>query len=143
MLVEHILRTKGGEVVTARPEDSLLQIARILSARKIGAVLIVEGRDRIVGIVSERDIVHCISRDGPAALDLPARQAMTADVIFCSPEDSVDQVMDLMTKHRFRHLPVRRNEQLIGLISIGDVVKSRIADQEAEAEALKAYIASG
>lgn len=143
MLVEHILRTKGTEVVTARPEDSLQQVARILAARKIGAVLIVAGDDDIVGVLSERDIVRCIARDGAAALETPAAQAMTAEVIYCSPEDPVDQVMDVMTRHRFRHIPVRRNDRLVGLVSIGDVVKSKIAEQEAEAEALKAYIASG
>ena len=143
MLVEHILRAKGAAVVTAGPDDSLLQVARVLSADRIGAVLILDGPDRIVGVLSERDIVRCLARDGAAAMNLPAREAMTADVVFCSPEDNVDQVMDVMTKRRFRHLPVRRNGKLIGLVSIGDVVKIRMAEQQAEADALKAYIASG
>ncbi|MEQ8346296.1 MAG: CBS domain-containing protein [Sneathiellaceae bacterium] len=143
MLVEHILRAKGAAVVTARPDDTLLQVARVLSADRIGAVLILDGPDHIAGVLSERDIVRCLARDGTAALELKASDAMTADVVFCAPEDSVDQVMDVMTQRRFRHLPVRRNGKLIGLISIGDVVKIRMAEQAAEAEALKAYIASG
>ncbi len=143
MLVEHILRAKGAAVVTARPDDSLLQVARVLAAEKIGAVLILDGPDRIVGVLSERDIVRCLARDGASAMELPVSAAMTRDVVFCAPEDNVDQVMDVMTERRFRHLPVRRNGKLIGLISIGDVVKSRMAEQQAEADALKAYIASG
>jgi len=109
----------------------------------IGSVLVVDRLDQVAGIVSERDLVHAIATHGTPALALEAAHIMTRNVITCDPDDSIDQVMQIMTTGRFRHLPVVQRGELIGLISIGDVVKARLAETEHEKEALRAYIVAG
>jgi CBS domain-containing protein len=142
MTVAQILNAKGHAVVTAQPGDTVLAVAQILSAKKIGAVVIVDAQGRIGGIVSERDIVRAVALGGPKALDKPVREFMTASVRTCSPRDGEAELMALMTEHRVRHLPVVESGKLGGMISIGDVVKYRIEEIEREAEEMKTYIAS-
>ena len=102
-----------------------------------------DGEGGVAGIVSERDLVRALASHGAKALELEARQVMTRDVVTCDPDESIDNVMEIMTRGRFRHLPVVRRGELLGLVSIGDVVKSRLEETRHEAEALKAYISAG
>ncbi|HYD07241.1 MAG TPA: CBS domain-containing protein [Reyranella sp.] len=143
MFVSDILSQKGGLVFTVTPGTTLAQIAQQLSTRRIGSVLVMADADRVAGIVSERDIVRALSQHGAAALDLEAHRVMTRNVETCHPDDSIERVMELMTGGRFRHLPVLDHGELIGLISIGDVVKARLEETRHETEALKAYIVAG
>jgi CBS domain-containing protein len=143
MFVSDILSQKGGLVYSVRPETTVAEVARHLSMRRIGSVLVLDDQDTVVGVVSERDLVREIARHGAAALDMVARQVMTCEVVTCDPDDSIDEVMASMTSGRFRHLPVVRHGELLGIVSIGDVVKARLSETRAEAEALKAYIVAG
>ena len=143
MFVSDILSQKGGLVFTVTPGTTLAQIAQQLSTRRIGSVLIMADADTVSGIVSERDVVRAMAQRGGAALELEARQVMTRDVKTCHPDDSIERVMEVMTQGRFRHLPVVDHGELIGLISIGDVVKARLEETRHETEALKAYIVAG
>jgi CBS domain-containing protein len=140
MFVSDILAQKGGLVFTITPGTTVAQISQHLSTRRIGSVLVLEGEDHVAGIVSERDVVRALAREGASALELEARQVMTRDVVTCDPDDSIEDVMATMTRGRFRHLPVVRHGELLGLVSIGDVVKARLEETAQEAEALKAYI---
>ena len=143
MFVSDILSEKGGLVYTVTPSTTVGDISRQLSTRRIGSVLVVDRLDQVAGIVSERDLVHAIATHGTPALELEAAHIMTRNVVTCDPDDSIDQVMQVMTAGRFRHLPVVQRGELIGLISIGDVVKARLAETEHEKEALRAYIVAG
>jgi CBS domain-containing protein len=143
MFVSDILSQKGGLVYTISPVTTVAQIAQQLSTRRIGSVLVMADADNVAGIVSERDLVRATAQHGAAALELEARQVMTRDVKTCHPDDSIEQVMEQMTRGRFRHLPVVDHGELIGLISIGDVVKARLEETRHETEALKAYIVAG
>lgn len=140
MFVSDILSQKGGLVFTVSPGTTVAQISQQLSTRRIGSVLVVDRLDHVTGIVSERDLVHAIAVNGRAALELEASQVMTHNVVTCDPDDSIDHVMELMTRGRFRHLPVVRHGELLGLVSIGDVVKARLEETRYETEALRAYI---
>lgn len=142
MLVSQILKDKGRHVLSAAPEDNLAEVARRLESERVGALLVLEA-DRVVGIISERDIVIALARLGAAALDTPVRSCMTAEVIGARPTDTVDSLLALMTDRRIRHLPVLSGEELCGLVSIGDLVKHKIGEVEAEAQTLKAYISAG
>ena len=143
MSVSHILKHKGRDVITAKPEATMKQVAEMLGSKRIGAVIISSGNDKIDGIVSERDIVRAIGLDGAAALEKPVSSVMTRDVRSCGDDDTETELMALMTKHRIRHLPVVNNGKLSGMISIGDVVKFRIEQIERDAEDMKAYISGG
>ncbi len=143
MFVSDILAQKGGLVFTVTPATTVAQIAQQLSTRRIGAVLVLTDHDEVAGIVSERDLVRSLSLHGGAALDLEARHVMTREVVTCDPDDSIDQIMEVMTRGRFRHLPVVRHGELLGVVSIGDVVKTRLEEARHETEALKAYIVAG
>jgi CBS domain-containing protein len=143
MFVSDILAEKGGLVFTITPGTNVGQIARQLSTRRIGSVLVVDRLERVAGIVSERDIVHAVASHGWPALELEASDIMTRNVITCDPDDSIDHIMEMMTTNRFRHLPVVQRGELLGIVSIGDVVKARIAETQHEAEALRAYIVAG
>jgi CBS domain-containing protein len=143
MFVSDILLQKGGLVFTVTPGTSVAQLSQQLSTRRIGSVLVLDGEGAVSGIVSERDLVRALASHGAKAMELEARQVMTRDVITCDPDDSIDQVMQTMTRGRFRHLPVVRHGELLGLVSIGDVVKARLEETKHETEALKAYIVAG
>jgi len=143
MFVSDILAQKGGLVFTVTPGTSVAQLSQQLSARRIGSVLVLDGEGSVAGIVSERDLVRAMASHGAKAMELEARQVMTRDVVTCDPDDSIDQVMQTMTSGRFRHLPVVRHGELLGLVSIGDVVKARLEETKHETEALKAYIVAG
>jgi len=143
MFVSDILAQKGGLVFTVTPGTSVAQLSQQLSTRRIGSVLVLDGEGSVAGIVSERDLVRAMASHGAKAMELEARQVMTRDVVTCDPDDSIDQVMQTMTSGRFRHLPVVRHGELLGLVSIGDVVKARLEETKYETEALKAYIVAG
>ncbi|WP_315923385.1 CBS domain-containing protein [Mesorhizobium sp. SP-1A] len=142
MTVKAILEAKGHDVITLGPNEKLSEAIRLLTEHRIGALVITNGDRKIVGILSERDIVRVIAKEGAAALDMAVRMAMTPKVNICNENHTVNEVMEIMTSGRFRHLPVEKNGQLDGIISIGDVVKRRIEMVEREAEEIKAYIAT-
>jgi CBS domain-containing protein len=143
MNVAAILKSKGREVVTAGPNMPLLDIAELLGAHGIGCVVITGADGKVVGIVSERDIVREIGRAGSKVLKEPAAACMTKSVVTCREADTIDRLMAEMTAHRFRHMPVVERGRLCGLVSIGDVVRMRIAEAEMEAAAMRDYIATG
>lgn len=143
MTVQLILKEKGGAVISVNADDSLMSAARTLAERRIGAVLVAGADGGVAGVLSERDIVRVMASEGRRALDNPIDGYMTRDVITCAPGDTINDVMGKMTGGRFRHLPVLEDGKLAGMISIGDVVKHKIAETELEAEALKEYIATG
>lgn len=143
MNVDAILKAKGREVTTARSTDTLETVARQLAAGRIGAVVVVNERGGIEGIISERDIIRTIGTRGVASLQEPASKSMTAKVKFCEADDTLDELMATMTAGRFRHLPVVESGRLAGIVSIGDVVKHHIAAVEMEASVLRDYIAAG
>ena len=133
-------RTLGGDIICIEPTADLSAAAKLLSTHRIGAVLIRGAGGRIAGILSERDIVRALSEHGAAALNLPVGKVMTRNVATCGEDDSVASIMERMTAGKFRHLPVVEKEELIGLISIGDVVKHRVEEVESESEAMRDYI---
>ncbi len=141
MNVEQILKTKGGQVVSAVPGDSLEKIAATLDQHRIGVVVILDETQSLAGILSERDLVRAFAKAGAKTGELPASEFMTTKLFTCAPSDSVNQIMNVMTENRIRHLPVIHDGELRGLISIGDVVKQRIAEIEFEAEEMKRFIA--
>jgi CBS domain-containing protein len=143
MFVSDILAQKGALVFTVTPSTSVAQIAQHLSTRRVGSMLVVDANNSLAGIVSERDLVRAMASHGAGAMELEAHHVMTREVVTCDPDDSIDQVMETMTSGRFRHLPVVRHGELLGLISIGDVVKARLEETRHETEALKAYIVTG
>jgi CBS domain-containing protein len=141
MSVERILATKGRHVLTVSPDSSLHDAARLLAEKRIGALVVTSPDMQVKGILSERDIVRAVAAD-PASLHRPVRDFMTAHVITCGPRTSIPELMDEMTMGRFRHLPVVVDGRLAGLVSIGDVVKYRVAEIEAESRAMRDYIAT-
>jgi CBS domain-containing protein len=144
MNVATILKAKGRTVATARADVSLQDIATRLAAKKIGAIVVTGHGGQVEGIISERDIIRALAAQGGACLERPVSSFMTRDVISCSANDTIDQVMSLMTTGRFRHVPVLDEDgTLAGLISIGDVVKNHIAEVEMEASAMKTYLVAG
>ena len=136
-----ILRHKGDEVITVAPETTVPALARVLRERRIGAVLVTDPDDQLLGIVSERDIVTSLGSVGAITLEMTAAQLMTRVLSTIGPRDSVEQAMTLMTERRVRHLPVLDSGHIVGLVSIGDVVKARILDQDQAVDHLRAYIA--
>lgn len=140
MNVKTILAAKGGDVVRIEPGATLSQAATLLAERRIGAVVILGAGGRLAGILSERDIVRAVAENGAAALQTPVSQVMTRNVATCTGSDNVASIMERMTKGRFRHMPVVEKDRLVGLISIGDVVKNRVEEVEAESEAMRDYI---
>lgn len=141
MTVAAILKHKGHDVVAVRPTDNVAEVVALLSGRGFGAVLVRDAAEQVLGIVSERDIMHGLARHGAATLAMTAAQLMTSNLTTITPATTVEQAMKLMTEQRFRHLPVLDQGRLVGIISIGDVVKSRLQQQEHEVDSLKAYVA--
>jgi CBS domain-containing protein len=142
MLVSQILKTKGDLVFTVAPTETIAAVAALLHSRRVGALVVLEA-ERVVGIVSERDVVRIVAESGGSALARPVADCMTRDVLFAEPGETVDSLLARMTDRRVRHLPVCGAERLVGIISIGDLVKSKISEVEAEASGLKAYISAG
>jgi CBS domain-containing protein len=140
MIVKHILTTKSGDVITIDPTDNLAAAAKLLAERRIGAVVILGVDHRIVGILSERDIVRALAEQGAPVLNQPVSQVMTREVKTCSEDDTIGDLMSRMTMGKFRHMPVVRQGKLIGIVSIGDVVKGRLEEMDVEAKALREYI---
>ncbi|WP_426015307.1 CBS domain-containing protein [Caulobacter sp. DWR2-3-1b2] len=143
MLVSQILKEKGDLVFTASPNETVGAAAALLHTRKVGAMVVLEEDETIAGILSERDIVRVIAKEGASALTRAIATCMTRDVVFAQPEETVDALLERMTDRRIRHLPVCRGQRLAGIISIGDLVKYKIRETQAEADGLKAYIAAG
>jgi CBS domain-containing protein len=133
-------RNLGGDTITIEPTADLAAAAGLLVQHRIGAVVICGAGGRLAGILSERDIIRALTEQGAGALTLPVGQVMTRNVMTCSEDDSVASLMERMTAGRFRHLPVLRDGRLVGLVSIGDVVKQRVEAIERESEALRDYI---
>jgi CBS domain-containing protein len=142
MIVNNILSIKGREVLTIEPSRTIGEAARVLSERRIGALLVCDGKQPVSGIVSERDIVRALAAHGARALDEPVSSFMTSKVVTCTGETSINDVMELMTQQKFRHIPVVEGGRLTGIVSIGDVVKLRVEEIEAEAQAIREYIAT-
>ena len=140
MIVKSIIEIKGGDVVTLEPSVSLDTAAKLLAERRIGAVVVLGADDRVVGILSERDIVRAIADRGVAAMQEPVSQVMTRKVVTCTLDETLHSIMERMTAGKFRHVPVIDQGRLAGIISIGDVVKHRIEEMEQESDALKSYI---
>lgn len=142
MLIAEILKQKGGEVFSVAPDASLAEACRQLDSRRVGALMVCKD-DRVVGVISERDVVRAVSHGGQAALERPVSDHMTADVIFAGPNETVGDLMSRMTDRRIRHLPILADGRLVGVVSIGDVVKCQIDEATREAESLRGYIAAG
>jgi CBS domain-containing protein len=143
MNVARILKDKGRDVATVTPDMTLMDVVHLLAEKKIGAVVACDSERRVQGIVSERDIVRVLATSGPAAFNDPIESHMTKDVKTCTVNDTVEWLMEVMTAERFRHLPVVEGGQIAGIVSIGDVVKQRIALAEMEADSMRQYIATG
>jgi CBS domain-containing protein len=139
MNIDAILRTKGGEVVTVACDTPVREAVALLARRRIGAVPVMKD-ERVVGIMSERDVIYCLERDGAAMLDVPVERVMTAPIFTAEPNMPVLAGLSLMTERRVRHLPVVEGGRLVGLVSIGDLVKYRMDRIEEEAAALRDYI---
>ncbi|HEX7882774.1 MAG TPA: CBS domain-containing protein [Afipia sp.] len=139
MTVRAVLGNKGHQVISVSPDAKLSAAIKILAERRIGAVMVMSGQ-KIDGILSERDVVRVMGERGAGALEEPVRSVMTSKVITCHESDTVSAIMEVMTSGKFRHLPVVDNDRIVGLISIGDVVKWRVAEFEREQEALQDYI---
>ncbi|GHC90675.1 signal transduction protein [Nocardiopsis terrae] len=140
MLIAAILRAKGPEVVSVPPEATVARLLTELARHNIGAIVVATGDGTLVGIVSERDVVRHLERRGPELLTAPVSDIMTSDVVTCTAEDSVEEVSEHMTTRRFRHVPVVSDGRLAGIVSIGDLVKSRLSVLEDDRAQLEAYI---
>lgn len=143
MNVASMLKAKGRAVVTAEPDALLIDIVRTLREHRVGSIVLVDAKGAIAGIVSERDVVRNIGAHGASVLEEPVSNFMTRNVVTCRECDTLGDLMAQMTTHRFRHMPVVDRGELVGIISIGDVVKMRIAEAEMETNAMREYIATG
>jgi CBS domain-containing protein len=141
MNVSQLLGDKGHEVISVEPQRTLADAVKVLAERRIGAVAVTGADGALVGILSERDIIRALGQNGATALESPVSRVMTAKVVTCRPQTSVDELMEIMTSGRFRHVPVIDNGRIAGIVSIGDVVKYRVAEIEAEGRAMRDYIA--
>ena len=143
MNIAQILKAKGRAVATVRPDASLFEIINKLAQKRIGAIVVVGDNGEVVGIISERDIIRRLAAQGEAALNEPVSQSMTSSVISCQETSTIDEIMEVMTQGRFRHVPVIEDGALVGIVSIGDVVKNHIAEVEMEVTAMRGYFATG
>ncbi len=142
MIIADLLRQRSNEVFKIKATDCIADAANELTEKKIGALLVEDDSGKVTGILSERDIVGGMGPHGADLHDVPVSELMTADLHKCAPEDTVLHAMAMMTDRRFRHLPVFDGDELLGVISLGDLVKSRISEVQAESDALRQYIAS-
>ena len=140
MTVASILKHKGAKVETVRPNATLQQVCDLLAGRRIGAAVVIGAAGEVIGIISERDVVHAVSEGGPSSLTRSIDEIMTRDVATCRLTDSSASLMETMTVGRFRHVPVVEGGRLVGIVSIGDVVKRRMDDADAERYAMRDYI---
>jgi CBS domain-containing protein len=143
MKIRDILRTKGGDIVTVSQSESLLEASRLLGDYGIGVLLVVDADGKPIGILSERDIVREFARVGPDCAATAVQAVMTEDLIVGLPDDDLSYVMNVMTQQRIRHLPILEDDQLVGLVSIGDVVKAHVTQTETEIRHLHSYITGG
>ena len=143
MTVASILKHKGSEIAHVSPADSIAAVSALLARRRIGAVLVLDTAGQLLGIVSERDIVRVLAQQGAATLEMTAAQLMTSSLVTVTPATTVAEAMTLMTASRVRHLPVLQDGALAGLVSIGDIVKTRIEQQAHEVDSLRAYVSGG
>jgi len=142
MTVSTILAGKGREVISVEPSAGLADAVRLLASKRIGAALIFGADRRIAGIISERDIVRVLAERGPSALDEPVSRTMTRKVETCNATETVSSIMERMTAGKFRHVPVVDRGRVVGIVSIGDIVKHRLHEMERESEAMRDYIAT-
>jgi CBS domain-containing protein len=140
MLIAQILEGKGSDVIATRPEAAIAEVARVLKQKRIGALVVTDADGQLCGIISERDLARGLADHGAGLLEMKVAELMTAEVVTCTPDDGLEKLMQTMTERRFRHLPVVRDGELIGIISIGDVVKHRLQELEAETHMLHDYI---
>jgi len=140
MKLSVILKNKPAPIISVLPETSITGVVKVLAERRIGAVLVIDSAEKLVGILSERDIVRTLAKHAAGTFDMTAAQLMTPNPTVTSPHNTVAEAMEIMSDGRFRHLPVLDNGKLIGLVSIGDVVKARIDQQEHEVDSLRAYV---
>lgn len=142
MHVQAILGNKGSQIVSIASDATIQEACRLLAEHRIGAVLILES-GRVAGVFSERDVVRAVAQHGERALQIPLSEVMSRNVLTCKPEDSVDDVMAVMTARRVRHLPVLEGDNLVGIVSIGDVVKYRLDEAALEVDSLREYVLAG
>jgi CBS domain-containing protein len=140
MTVAAILKHKGYQVTTVTPTATIAEVTETLARHRIGAVLVMDRAEQLLGIVSERDVVRSLAANGARTLEMTAGQLMTRALQIATPETTVGEAMRMMTEGRFRHLPVIDHDKVVGLISIGDVVKTRIMQQAQEVDSLRAYV---
>ena len=140
--VSDVIRHKGDRVITVQPQQTVAAAVQVLTKNRIGAAPVVDDQGRVVGIVSERDVIRGIAERGSTLLTLPVEQLMTREVRTCLPEDRLVDLMQIMTSQRFRHLPIVKNGALCGIVSIGDVVKQRLEEVQSEVDDLQRYIRS-
>ena len=143
MIVRQILKSKGATVTAVPATEPVGRVATLLHEARIGSVIVHDETLTPIGILSERDIVRGMAVSGAAVMEAPVRDLMTADFLTCSPDDHIDKLMQVVTEHRVRHLPVLENGHLAGIVSIGDLVKARNSELESEGEALRTYIGAG
>ena len=143
MNIAQILKTKGRAVATVRPDADLGEVINKLAQKRIGAIVVVSEKGDVAGIISERDIIRCLAEQGETSLEQPVSKAMTTSVISCQETSTIDEIMELMTQGRFRHVPVIEDGALVGIVSIGDIVKNHIAEVEMEVTAMRGYFATG
>jgi CBS domain-containing protein len=141
--IAQLLKAKGRAVTTARPDAKLLDIVTSLASKRIGAIVIVGEKGELAGIISERDVIQALAKSSEAVLEDSVSKHMTREVVTCQESTTIDEMMELMTQGRFRHVPVIEDGALIGIISIGDVVKNHIAEVEMEVTAMRGYFATG
>ena len=140
MSVEAILKTKGSNVFTVRPEHSVADAAALLTTKRVGVAVVCDAKGKLVGVLSERDIVKGLAQYGKAALEMPVRNVMSSPVVTCSPSDTVKSVMEVMTERRIRHLPVlEKDGDLLGIVSIGDAVNFRLHEAQLEMSVLRDF----
>jgi CBS domain-containing protein len=138
MIVDNILKKKGGDVYSVRPDHTIAEAAQVLHTQRIGAAMVCDGNS-CIGVLSERDIVQGVVAHGPKALTLPVKALMSSPVVTCKPQDRIKDVMEVMNTRRIRHLPVLNDDNIVGMVSIRDVIETRLAEKQLEAAVLRDF----